>query len=150
MHRRLRWKLIGILTLVVGTSAFAWLPPLAERFGLALPSAVADRRLSLGLDLRGGVQFVLRVNADEALAMDAAVTRDEVVARAREAVDRRVNALGVVEPVIAVQGERGDEIVVQLPGFTDVERARALLATSRTTSIAPCAWKCVLSETPTG
>ncbi len=88
---------------------------------------MAERRLSLGLDLKGGVQFVLRVNAQEALGVDAALTRDDVVAQAREAVDRRINALGVLEPVIAVQGEQRDEILIQLPGFTDVERARAIL-----------------------
>jgi SecD/SecF fusion protein len=42
-------------------------------------------------------------------------------------VDRRINALGVLEPVIAVQGGERDEILIQLPGFTDVERARAIL-----------------------
>ena len=103
MHRSLRWKLVAILAVVIGTSAFAWVPPLADRLGLPLPGLVARRRLALGLDLRGGVQFVLRVNADEALAVDSSVTRDEVVAQAREAIDRRVNALGVLEPIIAVQ-----------------------------------------------
>jgi SecD/SecF fusion protein len=127
MYRNLRWKLVVILALVIGTSAFAWVPPLANRLGLPLPGFMAERRLSLGLDLKGGVQFVLRVNAQEALGVDASLTRDDVVAQAREAVDRRINALGVLEPVIAVQGEQRDEILIQLPGFTDVERARAIL-----------------------
>jgi SecD/SecF fusion protein len=127
MYRNLRWKLIVVLALLIGTSAFAWVPPLADRLGLPLPGFMAERRLSLGLDLTGGVQFVLRVNAQEALGVDAALTRDDVVAQAREAVDRRINALGVLEPVIAVQGEQRDEILIQLPGFTDVERARAIL-----------------------
>ena len=127
MYRNVRWKLVGILALVIGASALAWVPPLADRLGWPLPGFMAERRLSLGLDLRGGVQFVLRVNAQEALGVDAALTRDDVVAQAREAVDRRVDALGALEPVIAVQGEQRDEILVQLPGFTDVERARALL-----------------------
>jgi SecD/SecF fusion protein len=132
MHRRLRWKLVVLLAVVFGTSAFAWFPPLADHLGLHVPGFLAQRRLLLGLDLEGGVQFVLRVNAGEALAVDSTLTRDEVVAQAREAIDRRVNALGVVEPVIAVQGDRRDEILVQLPGFTDVERARGILgATAR-------------------
>jgi SecD/SecF fusion protein len=132
MHRRLRWKLVVVLAVVIGTSAFAWFPPLADRLGLHVPGFLDQRRLLLGLDLEGGVQFVLRVNAGEALAVDSTLTRDEVVAQAREAIDRRVNALGVVEPVIAVQGDRRDEILVQLPGFTDVERARGILgATAR-------------------
>jgi SecD/SecF fusion protein len=127
MSRNLLWKLGLVLALVVGTSAFAWVPPLADHLGRALPEFMADRRLSLGLDLKGGVQFVLRVNTQEALAGDASLTRDEVVAQAREALDRRINALGVLEPVIAVQGGQRDEILIQLPGFTDVARARAIL-----------------------
>ena len=127
MYRNLRWKLVVILALVIGTFAFAWVPPLADHLGLTPPEFMAERRLALGLDLKGGVQFVLRVNAQEALGIDASLTRDDVVAQAREAVDRRINALGVLEPVIAVQGERRDELLIQLPGFTDVERARAIL-----------------------
>ncbi len=88
---------------------------------------MAERRLSLGLDLTGGVQFVLRVNTQEAVGLDPSQTRDDVVAQTREAVGRRINALGVLEPVIAVQGEQRDEILIQLPGVTDVERARAIL-----------------------
>jgi SecD/SecF fusion protein len=127
MHRRLGWKLVVIFIVLVWTSGFAWFPPLAERLGMPVPRFFAERRLQLGLDLKGGVQFVLRANADEALAVDDTITRDDVVAQAREAVDRRINALGVLEPVIAVQGDRRDELLVQLPGFTDVERARAIL-----------------------
>jgi SecD/SecF fusion protein len=127
MQRRLLRRLVVVVALVLATSAFAWFPPLADRLGLPVPGFMAERQLTLGLDLRGGVQFVLRVNADEALDRDPTMTRAEIVAQAREAVDRRVSALGVLEPVIAVQGDRGDEILVQLPGFTDAAHARAIL-----------------------
>lgn len=127
MSRKLRWKLVFVFAVVIGTSAIAWFPPVANHLGLSLPRVLTQNRLLLGLDLRGGVQFVLRVNAAEALAVDPDVTRDEVVAQAREAVERRINALGVVEPLVAVQGDARDEILVQLPGFTDVERARSIL-----------------------
>ncbi|ODS54667.1 MAG: hypothetical protein ABS36_10890 [Acidobacteria bacterium SCN 69-37] len=132
MNRRLRWKLITVLIIIVGTSALAWLPPVAARLGLPIPDAIAARGLRLGLDLKGGVQFVLRVNAQEVLALDPTATRDEVVRQARQAVDRRINALGVVESVIAVQGDHRDELLIQLPGFTDVARAREVVgATAR-------------------
>jgi len=127
MSRNLHWKLAVILAVVFGISAFAWLPPLADRLGWSGPQVLVQKRLLLGLDLKGGVQFVLRVNADEALAIDPTVTRAEVVSQAREAIDRRINALGVVEPVIAIQGGDRDELLIQLPGFTDVERARSIL-----------------------
>jgi preprotein translocase subunit SecD len=69
-----------------------------------------QKRLALGLDLKGGVQFQLRVNVDEALRASAGVTRDEIVEQAKQAVDRRINELGVVEPLIVVQGPNRDEL----------------------------------------
>jgi SecD/SecF fusion protein len=127
MNRRLRWKLALVVAVVVVTSAVAWMPPLAQRIGLPGPRLLTQNRLLLGLDLRGGVQFVLKVNVNEVLGRDPSVARDEIVAEAKDAIDRRVNALGVTEPVIVVQGRQRDEILVQLPGFTDVDRARAIL-----------------------
>ena len=70
------------------------------------------------------------MNVDEALAAVTEVTRDEIVVEARQAVDRRVNELGVVEPLIAVQGANRDELLVQLPGFADVARAKGMLGTT--------------------
>jgi preprotein translocase subunit SecD len=51
--------------------------------------------------------------------------RDEAVVQARETLERRVNELGVTEPSISQQGT--DQILVQLPGVTDVERAKAIM-----------------------
>jgi SecD/SecF fusion protein len=131
MNRKLRWKLALILLVIIGTSAY-----------------LTQKRPLLGLDLKGGVQFVLKVNAGEALARAGTdsrhpVTRADIVAQAREAIDRRINALGVVEPVIAVQGADRDEILVQLPGFTDVERARAILGAT-----AKLEWRLLDDESP--
>ena len=46
--------------------------------------------------------------------------------QARQTIERRVNELGVTEPSIAQQGN-GDQIIVQLPGVTDVERAKEII-----------------------
>ena len=51
--------------------------------------------------------------------------RDEAVVQARQTIERRVNELGVAEPSIAQQGT--DQILVQLPGVTDVERAKGII-----------------------
>src|SRR5262249_930713 len=51
----------------------------------------------------------------------------EAVVRARQTIERGVNELGVTEPSIAQQGTNGDEILVQLPGVTDVERAKEII-----------------------
>ena len=53
--------------------------------------------------------------------------RDEAVVQARQTIERRVNELGVTEPSISQQGSGGDQILVQLPGVTDVERAKQIM-----------------------
>src|SRR5262249_7295809 len=53
--------------------------------------------------------------------------REEAVVQARETIERRVNELGVAEPSIAQQGSSGDQILVQLPGVTDVNRAKEII-----------------------
>jgi preprotein translocase subunit SecD len=59
--------------------------------------------------------------------------RDRTVKEAIRTLERRVNQLGVAEPVIAQHGARGDQILVQLPGVTDVEQAKRVISTT-----APC------------
>src|SRR5206468_4321241 len=54
--------------------------------------------------------------------------RDEAVVQARQTIERRVNELGVAEPSIAQQG--ADQILVQLPGVTDVERAKGIIGSA--------------------
>jgi len=53
------------------------------------------------------------------------VLRDEAVVQARQTIERRVDELGVTEPSIARQGN--DQIFVQLPGVTDVDRAKDII-----------------------
>ena len=56
-----------------------------------------------------------------------ATLREEAVVQARQTIERRVNELGVTEPSIAQQGANGDQILVQLPGVTDVNRAKEII-----------------------
>ncbi|HET7293159.1 MAG TPA: protein translocase subunit SecD [Vicinamibacteria bacterium] len=162
-------------------------------------TATEPGKIRLGLDLRGGIHFVLQVITDDALV----ATTDDAVQTAREQVtgkgitfasaqrvssstflvtgveparikdvrdilkdffragwdvrdkgdgfevamtdpfvreikqrtvkeairtlERRVNELGVAEPVIAEHGQAGDQILVQLPGLTDVEQAKRMI-----------------------
>ena len=53
--------------------------------------------------------------------------RDQTIVQARETIDRRVNELGVSEPNISTYGEANDQILVQLPGLTEVERAKEII-----------------------
>jgi preprotein translocase subunit SecD len=56
--------------------------------------------------------------------------KERTVAEAIRTLERRVNQLGVAEPVIAPHGSRGDQILVQLPGVTDVEQAKRVISTT--------------------
>jgi preprotein translocase subunit SecD len=52
--------------------------------------------------------------------------REETVTQALETIERRVNELGVAEPIIA-RHSAADQILVQLPGVTDVARAKEII-----------------------
>lgn len=56
--------------------------------------------------------------------------RDQTVEEAIRTLERRVNQLGVAEPVIAKHGSQGDQILVQLPGVTDREQANRMIKTT--------------------
>jgi protein-export membrane protein SecD/preprotein translocase SecF subunit len=81
------------------------------------------RTIKLGLDLNGGVQLVLRVKTDATAAADI---RSSTVQQALDTIERRVNELGVAEPVVARYTEE-DQILVQLPGVEDVDRAKQII-----------------------
>jgi preprotein translocase subunit SecD len=53
--------------------------------------------------------------------------REEAVTQAIQTIERRVNELGVSEPVVAPYGVAGDQIVVQLPGLRDIDRAKGII-----------------------
>jgi len=70
--------------------------------------------------------------------------KERTVAEAIKTLERRVNQLGVAEPVIAAHGNRGDQILVQLPGVTNVEQAKRVIKTT-----AQLALKLVEDTSPT-
>src|SRR5260221_2883090 len=71
--------------------------------------------------LAGGTyEFKLKPNIERDL-------REQAVEQAMLTIDRRVNDLGVAQPSIARE-PNGEEILIQLPGVTDVARAKAIMA----------------------
>jgi SecD/SecF fusion protein len=102
MGKNLKVRLLVILA-VIGISLFYTFP--------------LEKRINLGLDLKGGMHLVLRVEVEK-LAADA---RHDAVLRAIEILRNRIDSLGVGETVIQQQGE--NEILVQLPGVTDRKAA---------------------------
>ena len=180
MNKNLRWKVLVIVA-VVGLSIWSFYPP--------------GTKVNLGLDLKGGVHMVMRVQTDAALRIETETTverlretlatagvqyaklevtsptefvvegiqndqgfrtaavevdtvfarssgagsytyamrpnlavqlREEAVTQALQTIERRVNELGVAEPIVARQGA-ADQILVQLPGVTDVARAKEII-----------------------
>ncbi|HEV8563059.1 MAG TPA: protein translocase subunit SecD [Actinophytocola sp.] len=84
----------------------------------------------LGLDLRGGTQIVLETHDSPTVTADAAAT-DRTV----EAVRRRVDALGVGEPLLARSGE--NRIIVELPGVQDPREAIEVIGRTAQLSFHP-------------
>lgn len=182
MAKNLRWKIIVILAVVV-VAVYAFYPP--------------QEKVHLGLDLKGGVHLVLRVQTDDALKLEVQTTadrlveqlkakninvtatidgatgftingvtpdqdatfrgnltevetnydrssgtggsysftlkpnivvqlREDTVNQALQTIERRVNELGVSEPIVA-RHSAADQILVQLPGVTDVNRAKEII-----------------------
>ena len=104
---RIRLRVL-IIAVVVGLSLWTIYP--------------VQRTIPLGLDLNGGVQLILRVKTENI----EPAKRNETVDQAVEIIDRRVNALGVAEPVVTRYGS-DDRILVQLPGVSDVEQAKRVI-----------------------
>ena len=78
--------------------------------------------MRLGLDLVGGSHLVYQAQFPEgASADDKAKNLD----RALITIQNRIDKYGVAEPVI--QKQEGERILVQLPGFTDIEAAKELV-----------------------
>jgi preprotein translocase subunit SecD len=199
MIKNLRWKLITIVGVFVLFFTLGVYPILANRYNLPAPAWLKAKQLALGLDLKGGVHLVMRVQTGDALRTHTTTTseqlretlrtagvtygsialtseksfrvegiptdrdaefrraadeqtattfdrssgagayeftmkpniekdlRDQSVVQARETIDRRVNELGVTEPNISTYGAANDQILVQLPGVSDVARAKDII-----------------------
>lgn len=106
MERKLIYKAIFIFA-VIGTCVYYTFP--------------LEKRINLGLDLKGGMHLLLKIDTSHLPEKSRADAAD----RAVEVVRNRIDSFGVRETSIQKQGD--DEIVVQLPGVTDRERAIDLI-----------------------
>lgn len=80
-------------------------------------------RIKLGLDLQGGFEVLYQVKP----AKKGDKIDKKALASTVEALDKRVNVLGVSEPNIQIEGK--DRIRVQLAGVKDQNKAREILST---------------------
>jgi preprotein translocase subunit SecD len=79
---------------------------------------VSDTSPQLGLDLQGGISVVLAPTKE---------AKSDALAKAVEIIRNRVDSLGVAEPDVSLQG---DNIVVDLPGVENRDKARDLVGTT--------------------
>jgi len=56
-----------------------------------------------------------------------AAIQETTMNQSLETIERRINALGLTEPTIQLHGRKDNEILVQLPGEGDPERAKAVI-----------------------
>jgi preprotein translocase subunit SecD len=77
--------------------------------------------MRLGLDLQGGIHMVYQADFSDVEPGTEADAIDGAIA----VIERRINVLGVTEPLIQKQGS--DRIVVELPGVSEAEKAKNLI-----------------------
>ncbi len=75
------------------------------------------------IEVRDGTRFIV---SQTSAGLDQAVT--QAMSDAREVVDRRINALGTLEPTIILQGR--NRILVEVPGVKDPEALKRTIGTT--------------------
>ena len=81
-----------------------------------------QKDFQLGLDLKGGSYLLYEADLSK---KDPSLSDAQVMAAVQSKIERRVNAYGVTEPIIQVQGS--NRILVQLPGVKDINQAINLI-----------------------
>src|SRR5437016_1422391 len=96
------------------------LAALAGVVALAVPGSPVHKKVTLGLDLQGGLEVVLKANPAKGQKLDpAALDRSVSIMR------QRVDKLGVSEPEIRKQGS--NQIVIELAGVHDPAKAASII-----------------------
>ncbi len=106
MNKNLRWRIFLIVGVTLASLYFIF--PL-------------EKRINLGLDLKGGMHLVLKVETEK-LADNA---KNDAVLRGMEILRNRIDGMGIGETMIQRQGE--NQIIVQLPGVTDRDQALEMI-----------------------
>ena len=81
--------------------------------------------LSLGLDLQGGGHLVYQANLTDPETGESLEVTEDQMESLKKAIERRVNSAGLGEPIIQILG--ADRLLVQLPGVSDLQRAKDLI-----------------------
>lgn len=106
------------------TNYFPWIDVRKEKdangFVLLSLQREAAGKIKLGIDLRGGTSFLVEMDTNQ---LARAEEKSTALANAVEVLRRRVDKLGVAEPVIQPAG--ANRILIQIPGVTEADKERA-------------------------
>ncbi|HTS18688.1 MAG TPA: protein translocase subunit SecD [Verrucomicrobiae bacterium] len=98
---------------------FTWKTTLVAAVLVIAAWSVYTYGIKLGLDLKGGTSFLLKMDVS---GIDPA-GRATAVSQAIEILRKRIDQLGVSEPILQRVGE--DRILVELPGLKEADREEA-------------------------
>ncbi|MEI7480523.1 MAG: protein translocase subunit SecD, partial [bacterium] len=116
-------KRLAVLVLILAAAAIGWFVYYSQ------VNANSQYKFKLGLDLNGGTELVYRADSSKIRAADVGDSMNTL----RDVINNRVNAFGVAEPIIQVEkvglvgGESTNQLLVELPGVTDVNAAIAMI-----------------------
>ncbi|MBO8449555.1 MAG: protein translocase subunit SecD [Spirochaetes bacterium] len=102
------------------------------RDGILSLKRTQERAVKLGLDLSGGMSFIIKADlaAAEAAAGENVTNsvqfRDEAMMQAMEIISDRIDRFGLSEPVVRRQGE--DRIYIEIPGTADSDRINSIIS----------------------
>src|SRR5205809_6045182 len=119
MNKNIQWKVITILAVLVIFTGVGVYPILASMYHLPSPLWLMQKQLKLGLDLKGGVHLVLRVQTDDAIRLET----DQAAERLREVLRmRNITVMSIGTPSISqVRVEVWP--ATQVPAFRDAAGA---------------------------
>ncbi|MFA6227268.1 MAG: protein translocase subunit SecD [Candidatus Paceibacterota bacterium] len=88
-------------------------------------------KFKLGLDLNGGTELVYKADLTKASSTPSEIKSSMEVLR--DVIERRINVFGVSEPVVRVErigftgADSEQQLIVELPGVTDINAAIAMI-----------------------
>lgn len=110
------FKIVITLLLLVGSVVVIW-----------------KRPINLGLDLQGGMQLVLEAQDTKERAVDS-----EAIAGSMDVIRNRLNGMGTSEVSIRSKGQK--QIVVEIPGVKDTQRALDLIGQTAQLEFVEAEW----------
>lgn len=102
-------------SIVASSRLYAKLP-------LMLTSLFPRSKMTLGLDLKGGIDLVYQVDLNSIQENDSIT---DAVKRSVEIIRNRIDMYGIAEP--SIKAQEGNRIRIQLPGVKDPERVKQLI-----------------------